>query len=82
MEDLKMKAPKTKEMVATICKALKAGKALMSQTARMKTLRSAAANPSGAKTTMAVTLSVYDILNFDKFIVTKDAIQAIEEVYA
>ena len=42
----------------------------------------AAANLQGVKTTMASTLSVYDILNFDKFIVTKDAIQAIEEVYA
>ena len=42
----------------------------------------AAANIQGVKTTMADTLSVYDILKYDKFIITKDAVKAIEEVYA
>ena len=81
MEDLKMKAPKTKEMV-TILKSLKAGKALIVTNGKDEDVVRAAANLQGVKTTMASTLSVYDILNFDKFIVTKDAIQAIEEVYA
>jgi large subunit ribosomal protein L4 len=41
-----------------------------------------AANIPGVKTTLANSLSVYDILNADKFIVVKDAVAQIEEVYA
>ncbi len=81
MEDLKMKAPKTKEMAA-ILKNLKAGKALIVTNGKDDEVVRAAANLQGVKTTMAQTLSVYDILRYDKFIVTKDAVKAIEEVYA
>ncbi len=41
-----------------------------------------AANIPGVKTAMVNTLNVYDILNADKFIVLKDAVAQIEEVYA
>ena len=41
-----------------------------------------AANIPGVKTAAVNTLSVYDILNADKFIVAKDAVARIEEVYA
>jgi len=41
-----------------------------------------AANLKGVKTAMVNTLNVYDILNADKFIVLKDALAQIEEVYA
>lgn len=41
-----------------------------------------AANLKGVKTAMVNTLNVYDILNADKFIVLKDAVAQIEEVYA
>lgn len=41
-----------------------------------------AANIPGVKTAMVNTLNVYDILNADKFVVVKDAIAQIEEVYA
>ena len=41
-----------------------------------------AANIPGVKTAMVNTLNVYDILNADKFIVLKDAVAKIEEVYA
>lgn len=39
-------------------------------------------NVPGVKTTLVNTLNVYDILNYDKFIVVKDAVTKIEEVYA
>ena len=39
-------------------------------------------NLPGVKTAQANTLSVYDILDADKFIVIKDAVAQIEEVYA
>lgn len=43
---------------------------------------SSANNIPGVKTTQVNTLNVYDILNADKFIVVKDAVAKIEEVYA
>ena len=39
-------------------------------------------NIEGVKTTLVNTLNVYDILNYDKFVVVKDAVAKIEEVYA
>lgn len=41
-----------------------------------------AANIPGVKTTQVNTLNVYDILNYDKFVVVKNAVTKIEEVYA
>lgn len=41
-----------------------------------------AANIPGVKTALVNSLSVYDILDADKFIVVKDAVPQIEEVYA
>ena len=41
-----------------------------------------AANIEGVKTTQWNTINVYDILNCDTFIVAKDAVNKIEEVYA
>lgn len=41
-----------------------------------------AANIPGVKTALVNTINVYDIVNCDKFIVAKDAIAKIEEVYA
>ena len=40
------------------------------------------ANIPGVKTAQVGTLNVYDILGCDKFIVVKDAVAKIEEVYA
>ncbi len=39
-------------------------------------------NIPGVKTTLVNTLNVYDILNYDSFIVSQDAVAKIEEVYA
>ena len=41
-----------------------------------------ARNIPGVKTAAVNTLNVYDILNADKFIVLKDVVAKIEEVYA
>ncbi len=41
-----------------------------------------AQNIPGVKTTQVGTLNVYDILNYDKFVVVKEAVAKIEEVYA
>lgn len=41
-----------------------------------------AGNVPGVKTTLTNTLNVYDLLNYDTMIVSKDAVAKIEEVYA
>ena len=64
---------KTKTIV-NMLKALSADKALI--------VLKSAANIPGVKTTQANTLNVYDILKYNKFIVVKDAVATIEEVYA
>ena len=40
-----------------------------------------ARNIPGVKTALVNTLNVYDVLNCDKFIVVKDAVAQLEEVY-
>ena len=73
---------KTKVMVDML-KALGAeGKALIVTAESDKTVVKSAANIPGVKTATVNTLSVYDILNYDKFIVSSEAVKKIEEVYA
>lgn len=47
-----------------------------------KKVIASASNIPGVKTAAVNTLNVYDILNADKFVVAKDAVTKIEEVYA
>ena len=72
---------KTKK-IAEMLKALGgAKKALVLSEVYAKVIASAA-NIPGVKTAQVNTLNVYDILNADQFIVVKDAVSKIEEVYA
>lgn len=73
---------KTKTVVDML-KALKVeGKALIVMPeADLKVIKSAN-NIEGVKTATVNTLNVYDILNYDKFVVAKSAVEKIEEVYA
>ena len=82
LDALTVDAYKTKTIVAML-KALNVeGKALIvTADADSKVIKSAA-NIEGVKTAAVNTLNVYDILNYDKFIVSKDAVAKIEEVYA
>lgn len=73
---------KTKTMAAML-KALGAEKKtlVVLEGADEKTLKSFA-NIPGVKTASVNTLNVYDVLNCGKFVVVKDAVAKIEEVYA
>ena len=73
---------KTKTM-ASMLKALGAEKKtlVVLEGADEKTLKSFA-NIPGVKTASVNTLNVYDVLNCSKFVVVKDAVAKIEEVYA
>ena len=58
------------------------GKALIVTQEADKHVYKSAANIPGVKAAAVNTLNVYDILNYDKFIVSKGAVAKIEEVYA
>jgi len=82
LDGLKIDEYKTKTMVK-LMDALKVERKalLVLDGVDMKVVRSAS-NIPGIKTAQVNTLNVYDILNHDKFIVVKDAVSKIEEVYA
>ncbi len=81
VDDIKTDEYKTKTLVAML-KALGAQKALIVLNGVDDKVIKSAANIPGVKTTQVNTLNVYDILKYNKFIVVKDAVAKIEEVYA
>lgn len=82
LDELTMDVPKTKEMVK-ILQNLKADKKslIVIEDNDDKVIKSAR-NIPGVTTTSANTLNVYDILNHDNLIMTKGAVERVEEVYA
>ena len=82
LDELTLETIKTKTVVEML-NALGADKKVLLVTAEKdeKVILSAR-NIPGVKTALVNTLNVYDILNADKFIVVKDAVAKIEEVYA
>lgn len=82
LESLTLEEFKTKTMVAMF-KALGAeSKVLLVLPEKNEMVIRSARNIPGVKTAMVNTLNTYDVLNADKFIVVKDAVAQIEEVYA
>ena len=82
LDDLTMEEIKTKTVV-TMLSALEAKKkVLLVLPEKNDTVILSARNIPGVKTALVNTLNVYDVLNCDTFIVVKDAVAQIEEVYA
>ena len=81
LDELKFDAPKTKEF-AQVMKNLEADKALVVINDNDANVVKSAANIPTVKTASTNTINVYDILKYDKVIVTQDAVKTIEEVYA
>jgi len=81
LDELTLGAVKTKEMI-TVLENLKVGKALIVLNEENKNVQLSARNIQGVKMALTNTINVYDILKYDTFVVTKDAIATIEEVYA
>lgn len=81
IDTLNMDAPKTKEMV-TVLEAIDAKKALVVTPEKVEAIYRSARNiPKVAATTVSE-LNVYDMLKYDVLVLTKDALDKIEEVYA
>lgn len=82
LDALELKEFKTKTIVEMLKALGVSGKALIVTAESDAKVIKSAANIPGVKTAAVNTLNVYDILNYDKFIVVKNAVGKIEEVYA
>ena len=81
LEDLKMEAPKTKDMVSVLANIQAADKALIVMAEKDENVVKSAANIPGVRTALVGTMNVYEIVNHTSFIVTKEAVEKIQEVY-
>ena len=81
LDELKLDEIKTKKFVG-ILNNLKLQKALVVMNGVDQNVILSARNIPMVKTAQVNTINVYDILKYDTFVVTKDALRAIEEVYA
>ncbi|EDS76489.1 ribosomal protein L4/L1 family [Clostridium botulinum C str. Eklund] len=81
LESLELDAPKTKEMVKMI-NAFESKKPLIVVPESNEVIYKSVRNIEGATVVPVNNINVYDILKHDKFIITKEAVSKIEEVYA
>ena len=72
---------KTKNM-ATVLENLKVEKALVVLAEKNVNVQASTRNIPNVKAALVNTINTYDILKYDTFVVTKDAVEKIEEVYA
>jgi large subunit ribosomal protein L4 len=82
LDTLTMDAPRTKDMIKVL-ENIKAGKkSLIVLSAKDENVIKSAANIPGVRTALVTTMNVYEIVNYTNFIITKDAVNKIEEVYS
>ncbi|MHC1724107.1 MAG: 50S ribosomal protein L4 [Aminipila sp.] len=82
LDTLNFDAPKTKEMIKVLGNVNAAKKALIVMAEKDENVIRSAANIPGVRTALVGTMNVYEIINHTSFIVTKEAINKIEEVYS
>lgn len=81
LDELKLDEIKTKKFVE-VMKNLSVQKALVVMKDSDLNVIKSASNVPNVKTALTNTINVYDILKYNTLIVTKDAVEVIEEVYA
>lgn len=81
LESLSFEAPKTKKMIEVL-KAFDAKKTLIVTGESNEVLYKSARNIADVQIMPVNNINVYDLLKFEKLIITKDAVSKIEEVYA
>lgn len=82
LDSLSFEAPKTKDMVKLLANVKAAKKALIVTAEKDENVVRSAANIPGVRTALVSTMNVYEIINHESFIITKEAVEKIEEVYA
>lgn len=81
LESLAFEAPKTKKMIEVL-KSFEAKKTLIVTGEANEVLYKSARNIADVQIMPVNNINVYDLLKFEKLIITKDAVSKIEEVYA
>lgn len=80
LDEMKLEFPKTK-VVADMLKSFDAKKALIVVPEKDETAYKSARNIEGVAILPVNNLNVYDILKYEKFIITRDAVSKVEEVF-
>jgi large subunit ribosomal protein L4 len=81
LDELTFSGIKTKNMV-TVLKNINADKAYVVIVGKDQNVVLSCRNIPNMKLSSTGTLSIYDILKYNKLVLTKEAVKAIEEVYA
>ena len=82
VDSIPMKEIKTKEMVKTLSNLKVEGKTLIMLPEKNENVQKSARNIENVKTTLVGTINIYDLLKYNKLVVTEDTIKKLEEVYA
>ena len=81
VDEIEFDVAKTKQIINMLENLKVDTKAMIVLAEKDENIEKSARNIPGVKTTLVNTLNVYDILNYDKFIITKEALVKVEEVY-
>jgi len=81
LESLDFDAPKTKDVIKML-KALDVKKALIVVAESNENIYKSGRNIEGINIIPVNNINIYDILKYEKFVITKEAVSKIEEVYA
>ena len=82
VDKMDVKEIKTKTMVAALDSLKVTGKILIMLPEKNENVQKSARNIEGVKTTLINTINVYDLLKYNKLVVTLDTVKKLEEVYA
>lgn len=82
LDILNFEAIKTKQFVNLLSNLKIETSALIVLDGKNEIVEKSARNIPGVKTALVNTINVFDILKYEKFIITKDAVAKVEEVYA
>ena len=82
VDKLEVKEPKTKIMAKALTDLKIEGKTLIILTENNETVQKSARNIENVKTTLVNTINLYDLLKYNKLVVTLDKVKKLEEVYA
>lgn len=81
LDKLEVEEPKTKKMVEILGNIGAEKKALIVTAEKNENVVRSASNIPGVRTALATTMNVYEIVNHGSLILTKDAVEKIQEVY-
>ena len=82
VDKLQFEEIKTKQMVSALENLKVEGKTLVVLPEKNLNVQKSAKNIENVKTTLTNTINVYDLLKYNKLVLTVDSVKAIEEVYA